>query len=210
MANFLPILKKTFSFEGGYQNFPTDTANYNSKGELVGTNHGISAKALEAYTGKAPTVQDIKNITEQLAQSVYKKLFWEPLKGDSITNDSLAHIMFDAFIASGYEGLKRVKKGINIYYSRPLVAENKLPISVSEVALINKAQPDKLFNIIKQGEIDNRNYLATANPAKYGKFLKGWLNRLNQITFSPNTIGIASVLLLVGLFFLVKNIDNKN
>lgn len=209
MADFAPIVKKTFSFEGGYQAFPNDTANYNSRGELVGTNHGISAKALETYTGKVPTVQDIKNITEQLAQQIYKKNYWNPLQGDSLKNDSVAHIMFDSFIASGYNGLIRVRKAVNKYFNKKVVAETPKPITAQEAIIINSANQKRLFEIIKQGEIDNRNYLAKTNPEKYGKFIKGWLNRLDKITFSDTSKGIGGLLLLTGLFFLGRYVIKK-
>lgn len=197
MADFKPILQKTFKFEGGYQAFPNDTANYNSRKELVGTNHGISATAYEQYLGRVPSVADIKAITETIAQQVYKKLFWDVLKGDAIKSDSVAHIMFDAFIASGYEGLKRVRKAINKYYGKAATPEVRSAITPGEVMLINNAIPNKLFDIVKDGEIANRKALAAANPAKYGAFLKGWLNRLDSIKYNKTAVGIVGL-----LFFL--------
>lgn len=210
MADFLPILKKTFNLEGGYQNYSNDSANYNSKKQLVGTNHGISAIAYEQYIKRPPTVADMKAITKPIAAKVYEELFWKPLQGNLIKNDSLAHIMFDAFIASGYEGTKRIKIAINKYYGKKITPEVRTAITKSEIDSINKANPSKLFDIVKQGEIDNRNYLAKANTEKYGKFLKGWLNRLKQINYvdtlkKKEFISVSFILFLIGGVFYMVN-----
>lgn len=205
MADFLPILKKNFNFEGGYQNDPIDPGNYSTNGLLIGTKYGISAKALERYLGHSPSVQEMKSLTQDVAALIYKLYYWQPLRGDTIQNDSLAMIIFTAYVQSEYEGLRRVKKGVNKYYARLIVPETSLPLSVNEVTLINKAKPQKLFDIIKQGEIDNRNFLARVYPEKYGKYLTGWLKRLSQINYLPDLTGLAAISVLVSLFFLVRS-----
>lgn len=182
MADFNSIVKKTFNFEGGFQSFSNDTANY-CNGVLIGTNHGISAVAYKAHYGVCPTVAQMKALTIDQAKAIYKKNYWDPIQGDLISNQSVAHIFFDAFIASGYVGLKRVKGYVNTYYGTTKIAINTKPLTTADAALINAADPKKLFEIAKAGEIANRNSLAASNPSKYGMFLKGWLNRLNAINF---------------------------
>lgn len=182
MADFNSIVKKTFNFEGGFQQFANDTANY-CNGALIGTNHGISAIAYKAHYGECPTVAQMKALTIDQAKAIYKKNYWDPIQGDLINNQSVAHIFFDAFIASGYTGLKRVKGYINQYYGSTKIAVNSNPLKATDAALINAADAQKLFDIAKAGEIANRNSLAASNPSKYGMFLKGWLNRLNAINF---------------------------
>lgn len=212
MANFKPIVVKTFNFEGGYQNNPSDSANYNSLKQLIGTNRGISAIAYETYLKRPPTVSDIKAITKAIAEKVYKKLFWLPLQGDKIKNDSLAHIMFDAFIVSGYEGTRRIKKALNTYYGKLVTPETKTAINDNDIILINKADPSKLFEIVKAGEIKNRIYLAETNPSKYAKFLNGWLNRLSNIQFSTSAkiagAGFFFVLISVVVYVVNKKTTN--
>lgn len=186
MADFNSIAKKTFKFEGGFQAYSNDTANY-CDGKLVGTNHGISAVAYKGFYGKCPTVDQMKALTIDQAKAIYKKNYWDIIQGDLIANQSVAHIFFDAHIASGGYGLKRIKQYINKYYGANKVSVDTKALKASDAVLINAADAQKLFEIAKQGEIDNRNSLANQNPAKYGMFLKGWLNRLNQITFDGAT-----------------------
>jgi len=68
MADFNPILTKTFKFEGGFQNSANDTANY-CGGVLIGTNRGISARA--KYNSMAEWIKDFK--TTQPYKDLIKK-----------------------------------------------------------------------------------------------------------------------------------------
>jgi len=186
MADFLAIASKTFNFEGGFQQFPNDTANY-CNGALIGTNHGISAVAYKGYYNECPTVAEMKALTKDQAKTIYKKNYWDVIQGDRIANQSVAHIFFDAFIASGYVGLKRVKGYVNTYYGAAKIPVNSSALTQAQADLINQADAKKLFEIAKAGEIANRNSLVNSNPAKYGMFLNGWLNRLNAINFDGAT-----------------------
>lgn len=179
MANFIDIVDKTLNFEGGYQAFPNDSANYTSTGSLVGTNRGISAIAYETYLGFPPTVSQMKAITPQIARAVYKKLFWDKMRGDELLSDSVAHIIFDSYIATG--SLKLSRQGINDAGGN--VDVGNIPFNNYTLGQIH-AQPAQLvFEKVKQRNIDQRMYLASTDPDKYGMFLTGWLNRLNAITF---------------------------
>lgn len=203
MADFNEILQKTFHLEGGFQNDPKDTGNI-CGGKVIGTNRGISAIAYSAYIGRCSSVAEVQAITPEIAGKVYKKLFWDKLRGDDINNQSVAHIFFDAYIQSGNNGLKRNRKYINKYYGKNVVGEGSGSFGNNEVKYINNANAKKLFDIAHAGEVDFRKYLATSNPAKYEHDLAGWLSRLNQITFefvkkNPVTTAIGFVVLgLVG------------
>lgn len=211
MADFNPILEKTFKFEGGFQQFPNDTANY-CGGKLIGTNRGISAVAYGQYLGKCPTVEEVKAITPDIAKKVYKKLFWDIIKGDDIKDQSLAHIIFDAHIASGGNGIIRAKKAINSIYP-VFTTANASGFTSQQVSKINTLNAKQLFDKIKQGEIENRKYLAQTNPDKYGQFLNGWLNRLNNIVYTgaeftkKNIIPITISFLALGtiIFLIISN-----
>jgi len=72
-------LKTILEHEGGYQKAAEDRGNYTSSGKLVGTNYGISAKVLEQVLGKEPTVEDMKNLSEETAKSIYLKQYVLPV-----------------------------------------------------------------------------------------------------------------------------------
>uniref|UniRef100_UPI001F2088F0 glycosyl hydrolase 108 family protein n=1 Tax=Tenacibaculum piscium TaxID=1458515 RepID=UPI001F2088F0 len=62
MANYQTFQKKIQRAEGGYQILKTDSGNYNSLKQLVGTNFGVSAKVYERNIGRPPSIADMKNI----------------------------------------------------------------------------------------------------------------------------------------------------
>lgn len=187
MSAFDEIIDKTFTFEGGYQNFANDTANYNSLQQLAGTNHGISAIAYEQYLKRPPTVADIKAITKDIAKAVYKKLFWDKVQGDQLKNDSVAHIVFDSHIGSGGIGLKQVRQAINKTAGKNVVSIGTNSLTPGEANIINGLNQEQFFNTLKQTRLSFFQYLADSNPSKYGMFLKGWFNRLAKINYSEIT-----------------------
>lgn len=211
MADFNSIVEKTFKFEGGFQQFPNDTANY-CGGKLIGTNHGISAVAYGQYLGRCPSVDEVKAITKDIAKNVYKKLFWDFIQGDIIKDQSLAHIVFDSHIASGGNGIIRSKKAINSV-SPVFTKTDSSKFTVEQVNKINTLNSKQLFDKVKEGEIANRKYLAESNPSKYGMFLKGWLNRLDNIVYSgaeftkKNIIPISISIIALGtiIYLIVAN-----
>lgn len=218
MANFNEIVKIALKFEGGFQNFPNDSANWTGgkegSGKLIGTNRGISTLAFKDAYKRDPSVAEMQNLTEEQAKDIYRKNYWNKISGDNIENQNLAYLIFDTFIASGYIGLIRIKKGLNDLIGNKVFPEDSTIFKLDQVAEINKLDPKKTFDYLKQKEIDFRNYLFEKNPSKYGKFIKGWLNRLNNITFEDiktevkkksNLIGI--VLLLTGIFFIIKKLN---
>lgn len=182
MANFAPIVDKTFKFEGGFQNFPNDSANYYG-GELIGTNRGISALAYGDYLKRKPTVSEIKAITPEIAKTVYKKLFWDKMKGDLFENQSVAHLVFDFLIASGFSKESDVMKSINDVAGKKVVAEIDNGFTTEEVKILNGLNQEKFFNDLKEYRYQFIDSLIRSNPAKYGGWEKGWKKRLSEITF---------------------------
>ncbi len=203
MANYENIVGKTLTFEGGYQAFSNDSANYTSDKKLVGTNRGISAIAYEQYLGRKPTVADMKAITPAIAKAVYKKLFWDKILGDQIKNESVAHIIFDSLIATG--NLKLVRQGIN-QVKPGSVDEGSAAFTAKTLGVVNTVDQGKLFEAIKALNVAQRKRLAEQNPDKYGMFLKGWLNRLNAINFSGAAAVSVGLLTAsaIALYFLAK------
>lgn len=192
MADFAPILQQTFTFEGGYDATANDSGNYNSLGQLVGTNHGISAPVYETYIKRPPTIADMKAITTQIAQDIYRKNFWLPVKGDSISSQSVAHIIFDNFVNSGYTAFKIARNAVNKIAGDGTIAYNSKPFTDSEIQIINSLDAESLFDQIKSDRIDFYNTLVASNPDKYGIYQSGWLNRINSFYFDDPDVPVVS------------------
>lgn len=98
MALFEPAYRLTSQNEGGYQKISSDPGNFNSLGELVGTNYGISARFYERVIGRPPSEADMKDISKSEAESIYKKHFWEAYDLDEIKSQIIANQVFDMFV----------------------------------------------------------------------------------------------------------------
>lgn len=183
MSYFEEIVSKTFVFEGGFQADPEDSANYYA-GELIGTNRGISAVAYGTYLKRKPTRQEIKDITPEIAKKVYKTLFWDKLLLDQIKSKGLAWIMFQYYIGDGNViHLRRAIDGYLESIKGPAISKGNQPFNKKLIDLINLQDAEELFNALKTYRYFRFDAIVEKYPAKK-KFLNGWRNRLNKITFS--------------------------
>jgi lysozyme family protein len=100
MANFDIAHKKTSVNEGGYTNDANDSGNY-VDGKLIGTNLGISAPVLKAYLKRTPTVAEMKNLSPAVAAAIYKKNYWDVMKGDDWNSQDNANKVYDMCVNAG-------------------------------------------------------------------------------------------------------------
>lgn len=129
-SGFGPAVAQTMKFEGGLN--PSDTNGTPS-------NFGINQKA-------NPGV-DVKSLTPQAAQAIYKQKYWDPIGGDSLP-PALQKIAFDTSVMAG-----------------PGVAKRMLQQSGGD--------PQKFMQLRQQFEQG----LLQKDPAKYGGYAKAWANR---------------------------------
>lgn len=178
MANFnlfIPILQKV---EGGYQNLSGDGGNFNSLGQRVGTNHGISARFYEDIIGRPPTVADMKAITLSKAKSLYKKYFWDDVHGDSLINQSVANLIADHAVNSGESPIGTiVQRILKNDFNKNIVVDGD--IGPKTAAAINSVNQQSLFTKIKAAR-------ASYYYSLGGEFLSSWLNRLKEFSFTKN------------------------
>ena len=92
MAEFKNIIDVTLHHEGGYVNDPDDAG-----GE---TNFGISKRAYPDLS--------IKELTPDMAKLIYKKDYWDKVKGDSIQDEELAQQIFDMAVNAGVKMASKI------------------------------------------------------------------------------------------------------
>lgn len=167
MANHNLYIPTLLKHEGGFVNDPAD------RGKA--TNMGITMDTLKAYRGKAVSVDDVKNLTKEEAIAIYKKNYWDKIKGDSINSQSLAELLFDYAVHSG---VGKASKVIQTLVSVP----SDGVIGPKTIEAINKQNAKDLFEKLKQNRKAFLESIVKNNPSQ-SKFLKGWLNRVNSFTF---------------------------
>jgi lysozyme family protein len=192
MADFNLYKETALKFEGGYQKLSSDPGNYNSKGELVGTNLGISAKAYESWINRPPTEQDMRAITKEIATKIFKAWYWDAVRASEIHSQAVAENIVDHAINAGPGRIgKIVQEILNKYFNRNLVVDGA--IGYQTVVAINEVNPTKLFKRISQFRLD---YYEAINN---NEWIDIWRNRVVSLA-KKFSISIEKKKVYVALF----------
>lgn len=175
MASYKTFQQKIQRAEGGFQMLVADKGNYNSLGELVGTNFGISARVYERIIGSPPTVNDMKNITLAESHKIFKTRFWDSIKADFINSQAVAETFADhAINASPRAATKIMQRVLNNQFSKSLVIDGV--IGSKTIAAINSVDSKLLFNGFSKGRIG---YYNSLNDCVH--FCDAWHGRVNEL-----------------------------
>lgn len=170
MANSSKLVPFILQWEGGFVNDPLDVGGATNKGITIGTfTEYKRRKGL-----KAPTIQDLKNISDEDWHEVFKGLYWDRWKADEIKNQSVANILVDWVWASGSHGIKRPQRLLGV------TADGV--VGSKTIAALNAKDPAELFKMIKADRIKFIDEICEKRPAN-NRFKKGWLNRINAIKY---------------------------
>lgn len=186
---YLPLLQR---LEGGFQKNPDDPGNFNSKGELAGTNFGISARFYEAIIKRPPSEKDMRSITIKDAANILKQHFWDRCLADDIKDQYVANTIVDHHINSG-SGIRLVQQVLNRSFKKNLLVDNVMgPLTLNA---INSVNPEKL--VFEYNKAREKYYYSIGNET----YISGWLTRLKNFAYENRFIISAS-----SVFFLLTAI----
>ncbi|CAL2104629.1 glycoside hydrolase family 108 protein [Tenacibaculum sp. 190130A14a] len=172
MANYNVFKPSIELAEGGYQNLKNDKGNYNSNGERVGTNHGVSAKFYERVIGFPPSVEDMKNITKAESHLLFKNEFWDKMRADEIHNQGIAEVIVDhAINANPRVTGKIVQRTLNKHFGKSLAVDGV--VGNQTLAAINTVNPTLFFEKIADARIA---YYKSLSDYQY--FGRSWTKRV--------------------------------
>lgn len=178
MADFLTAFNITSEKEGGYSNRGADRG-----GE---TYRGISRKnwpewrgwvIIDEYNKKTKLLQGQYIKSEKLdglVQVFFYEHFWKPIHGDKINNQSIANVLYDWRITSGYHAVKAIQKVVGE------VADGI--IGPKTLASINAGWQEQIFNQLVKIRAKFYNDIVLRDESQRAN-LNGWLNRTNSFTF---------------------------
>lgn len=156
----------------GYANDPDDLGG--------ATMVGVTLKTYTEYCRKKgyprPTVERLRSMTYTRWLDILKTMFWDRWKADEIVNQSIAEILVDWVWASG-------KYGITIPQQVVGVTVDGI-VGPKTLAAVNRQNPAQFFARIvaeRKAYIDR---ICASRPVN-NKYKRGWLRRLNAITFRP-------------------------
>ena len=170
MADLKKLIPFILKWEGGFVNDPDDLGGATNKGITIGTfGEYRKRKGLPP-----PTVQDIKSLSDKDWYEIFKTMYWDRWKADTINNQSVANIIVDWVWASGVHGIKRPQRILGVSPDGIVGAKT--------IAAVNAADPKKLFDAIKADREKFIDEICRARP-KNEKYRKGWMNRINAIKY---------------------------
>lgn len=177
---FEKALKQTLKYEGGFVNDSADPGG--------ATNLGISFRFLKSIDPSLADinndgdvdVRDIEDMTIEDASPIYKKCFWDTCHCDEIPGN-LAFVIFDTAVNMGNGGAGKMIQLVLTYLNYDITVDSS--IGPKTVKAINDACKQKEESeVIKRCLLYKINFykkLAEKRP-QMKKFLKGWINRVND------------------------------
>ncbi len=174
MASFDAFFPTLLKHEGGFVNDPVDPGGATNKGVTMGTFQSCAKK----YLGIEPTLDNLKALTDAQAGKIYKALYWDEVRGDEIALQELANIVFDFQVNAGGSSAKLLQKVLNDLGAKPPLSVDG-DVGPGTMRALNAADQKAVYRAFKQGRIAYYQDLVARRPP-LGKFLKGWLIRVNS------------------------------
>jgi len=171
MADYKKIIPFIQKWEGGFVDDPLD------KGGA--TNMGVTIATFRQFYGKERTVEDLKAITHEQWNHIFKKGYWDRWKADKIDSQSIADILVDWLWCSGVWGIKIPQ--------RILEVTDDGKVGKITLAAVNDTDPKELFKKIKDARITFIDDICKRTPTNE-RFRKGWLNRINDLKYKKTKI----------------------
>lgn len=172
MAQVSGLTKLILKWEGTrYTNDPVDRGGPTKMGITLDTWRHVGYD--KNGDGKI-NAEDVKLLNEKDFQMVLKKNFWDKWKADDIKNQSIANILVDWVWGSGIWGIKIPQRILGVKVDGVVGSKT--------IDAVNKANQRELFNKIFAERKQFLLNIVKRNPSQK-KFIKGWLNRLNDFKF---------------------------
>ncbi len=162
---FRESLRFVLKWEGGYTNHPADPGG--------ATNMGIIQKVYDAWrTKKGLPRRPVKEITRDEVEQIYWENYWTPLKCSELPKP-LDLAVFDSGVNCG---VGRAALWLNTALNLPAA----MKVSAKTVEEARKLNPLAIARKVLDQREKHYRTIVEKNP-KLKVFLKGWLNRLNDL-----------------------------
>lgn len=169
MADYRKLKPFILRWEGGYINDQADLGKQ--------TNKGVTLSTYRSVFGKNKTVSDLKKITDEQWEFIFKKFYWDKWKADNINDQNVANILVDWLWCSGSYGIKIPQRVLGVSVDGIVGSKT--------IAAINARDGRELFDTIKQERKDFIDRICQTRPQNR-KFKNGWMNRINSLSYETD------------------------
>ena len=169
---FEDALKFVLKWEGGFTNHPKDPGG--------ATNKGITQRVYDSYKkSKKHPVVCVKHVLDYEVKEIYETRYWDLVRAKWL-KAPLGLVMFDTAVNFGPAGaIRRLQKALKLKITGTWTQE------ISDV--IHECDAGKVALEICNLRKIWRNYRVKQNPSQK-VFLKGWLNRDNDLINEVNKL----------------------
>ena len=158
--NWETALKHILKWEGGYVNHKDDPGGR--------TNLGVTQRVWEEWTGKPATEADMRGLTIEMVTPLYKKRFWDAIRGDDLPS-GVDLCVFDCAVNAGTGRAARF-----LQQTVGVVADGAIgPKTLEAVTKMSADEIIEKFCDLREAHFKSLNTFAT--------FGKGWMRRLDGI-----------------------------
>ena len=172
MADVNKLAPYILKWEGGFVDHKADKGGATNMGVTIGT---WRQNGYDKDGDGDIDVIDLKLLTKQdVINRILKPHYWDRWKADQIISQPIANILVDWVWGSGKWGI--------IIPQRLLGVESDGVVGQQTITAVNKQSPADLFARIKTARLTFLNDIVKNNPSQR-VFLKGWINRLNDLKF---------------------------
>jgi lysozyme family protein len=158
--NFDKSFEMMIKHEGGFVNHPRDPGGM--------TNLGVTKATWEAFTGKKATEADMRALTKEAVKPVYKKNYWDKVRGDQLPS-GVDYAVFDYAVNSGPGRAARALQ-------RVVGATADGAIGPLTLAKVEDFNPRELVLDLCEGRMSFLKSLSTWNT-----FGRGWSRRVKEV-----------------------------
>lgn len=168
-SQFLPIILRN---EGGWVDDPADPGGATNKGITLPTFRAYGPRLLDVQ----PTIPQLKKLTDEQAGKIYKTEYWDPIFGDEIQFELLAHMLCDFHVNAGHHAVTVLVKVLNTLGSNH-VPSGRLTRKIMDS--LNHHDSAAVYMDYKAARIAYYRTIAQEHPV-LRRFLRGWINRVNS------------------------------
>jgi lysozyme family protein len=158
--NWEESLKHILKYEGGYVHHKDDPGGR--------TNLGVTQRVWEEWTGKPATETDMRSLTVEMVSPLYKKRYWDAVRGDDLPS-GVDLCVFDCAVNAGVgRASKFLQQAVGV------TADGQ--IGPATMAAVAKKEPVSI--IADFCHLREAHYKSLSTFATFGK---GWMRRLDSV-----------------------------